>query len=324
MLIFIFVLWVFLSHIFNFLLVHYTELRLRLVYQSLPIQRTPFTCPNAFADELVICSLNVRGLSNTMKRREIFRWLKTKKCAIFFPQEVHCSKDKEICWTSEWGYSAILSSLSSASAGVSILFNNNFSFLILKTVSDPKGRFIIVDIKTESKTLTLANIYAPNNDDPFFFENVFKHLLTFECEEIILVGDFNLVLDVQKDKTGGNPVTHENSLQKVKYIIDSLDLTDIWLFLNADTKRFTRIGEDEIRRCLFNINNFKGGHLAMLQNEPFTHNITALLFGLIINDAKDLLLHHLLLIARHYIYTCKQCYAPKCTYKQFNVRVLRK
>ena len=31
----------------------------------------------------------------------------------------------------------------------------------------------------------------------------------------------------------------------------------------------------------------------------------ALVFGLI-NDAKDLLLHYLLLIARHYIYTCKQ------------------
>ena len=31
----------------------------------------------------------------------------------------------------------------------------------------------------------------------------------------------------------------------------------------------------------------------------------ALLIGLI-NDAKDLLLQHLLLIARHYIYTCKQ------------------
>ena len=31
----------------------------------------------------------------------------------------------------------------------------------------------------------------------------------------------------------------------------------------------------------------------------------ALLFGLI-NDAKDLLLHHLLLIAKHYIYICKQ------------------
>ena len=33
--------------------------------------------------------------------------------------------------------------------------------------------------------------------------------------------------------------------------------------------------------------------------------IQPLLFGLI-NDAEDLLLHHLLLIARHYIYTYKQ------------------
>ena len=54
--------------------------------------------------------------------------------------------------------------------------SNNFSFQILKTISHANGlRFIIVDIKTESKTLTLENMYAPNNDDPFFLENVFKH-----------------------------------------------------------------------------------------------------------------------------------------------------
>ena len=89
--------------------------------------RTPFTCPNAFANELVICSLNARGLSNPMERREIFRWLKTKKYAIFFLQEVHCSKDNEISWTSEWGYSAIFTSLSRASAGVSRLSNGPFT-----------------------------------------------------------------------------------------------------------------------------------------------------------------------------------------------------
>ena len=131
MLIFIFVVWALLglSYIFKFLLVHYTELRLRLLYQFTSYNTiiTPFTCPNAFANELVICSLNVRGLSNPMERREIFRWLKTKNYAIFFLQEVHCSKDNEICWTSEWGYSAIfislflVISLSRASAGVSRL-----------------------------------------------------------------------------------------------------------------------------------------------------------------------------------------------------------
>ena len=43
----------------------------------------------------------------------------------------------------------------------------------------------------------------------------------------------------------------------------------------------------------------------------------ALLFGWI-NDAKDLLLHHLLFIARHYIYICKQeirFQMSKCKYK---------
>ena len=38
-------------------------------------------------DELVICSLNVRGLSNSLKRRETFRWLKMKKIRQFSDQE---------------------------------------------------------------------------------------------------------------------------------------------------------------------------------------------------------------------------------------------
>ena len=60
-------------------------------------------------------------------------------------------------------------------------------------------------------------------------------LLTFEGEKCVWGGDFNLVLDVQK---GGRPVTHENSLEKVKYIIDSLDLVDIWRMLNPVTRHF--------------------------------------------------------------------------------------
>ena len=125
------------------------------------------------------------------------------------------------------------------STGVSILFNNNFVFQLLKTFSDPHGRCVIIDIKRENKTLTLVNICAPNNDDPSFFESVAKMLLTFECEECVWGGDFNLVLDVQKEKQGRRSVTHENSLEKVKYIIDSLDLVDIWRMLNPDTRHFT-------------------------------------------------------------------------------------
>ena len=162
-----------------------------------------------------------------------------KKIGIFFLQEFHCTKEKERLWSSEWGFSAIFSSVSSSSAGVCILFNNNFQFEIKKQFSDPDGRFILVDLKLENKTITLGNIYAPNDDNPNFFKNVLSHLLSFECEDIILGGDFNLVLDVQNDKKGGRLTTHKNSLKEVQNIINSLDLIDIWRVSNPDIRRFT-------------------------------------------------------------------------------------
>ena len=101
-------------------------------------------------DELVICSLNVRGLSNPLKRRETFRWLKMKKYGIFFLQDVHCTKEKESLWTSEWGFTAFFSNFSSASARVCILFNNNFQFEIIRQFSDQEGRIVIYYHRHES------------------------------------------------------------------------------------------------------------------------------------------------------------------------------
>ena len=41
---------------------------------------------------------------------------------------------------------------------------------MLKFFSDPEGRFIMVDIKLESKIFqTLVNIYAPNEEKLTFF-----------------------------------------------------------------------------------------------------------------------------------------------------------
>ena len=53
-------------------------------------------------------------------------------------------------------------------------------------------------MEIDNKVLTLVNIYAPNKDNPTFSQNLLSldHLLSFECEEIIMGGDFyNLVLD---------------------------------------------------------------------------------------------------------------------------------
>ena len=134
----------------------------------------------------------------------MFNWLRAKKLSIYMLQEVHCSQDITDIWNCEWGYQALFSCCSSNKAGVVILFNNNFNFQIHKVFSDPNGRFLICDIVAESKRLTVANIYAPNEDDPNFFQVFFDHLSSFTCEKIIIGRDFNLVLDVEK-KQGGRP-----------------------------------------------------------------------------------------------------------------------
>ena len=50
---------------------------------------------------------------------------------------------------------------------------------------------------------------------------------------------------------GGHAVTHEKSLEKVKYIIDSLDIVDIWRMFNPGVRHFTwRRSCPEIKCCL--------------------------------------------------------------------------
>ena len=115
-----------------------------------------------------------------------------------------------------------------------------FTVLISKkTFSDPAGRFIICDLKTNGRCLTLANVYAPNEDNAIFLNSFFGRLLDFNCEDMIIGGDFNLVLDIGKDKKGGLARTHQNSLDVINAFCENEDLVDVWRVLNPDSGRFT-------------------------------------------------------------------------------------
>ena len=176
--------------------------------------------------EIQISSLNVRGIGDKQKRSELFNWLRSKKFSLYLLQEVHCSNDTVSIWSSEWGYKSLFSCCSSAKGGVAILFNNNFSFQILRLYLDTNGRFIICHIETEGKCITLATLYAPNEDEPSFFQDFFDHLSDFRCDDLIIGGDFNLILDLDKDKKGGRYKTHTRSVKTLKEFIAKLDLID--------------------------------------------------------------------------------------------------
>ena len=57
--------------------------------------------------------------------------------------------------------------------------------------------------------------------------------------EIIIGGDFNLVMDIKKDKRGGRACTHKNSLKEVKGICETWYVLDIWRVLSQEEERYT-------------------------------------------------------------------------------------
>lgn len=121
--------------------------------------------------DLKVCSLNVRGLREQLKRREIFNWLRTKNYSIYLLQETHSAESTNPVGSSEWGLKPLFSSYSASSRGIAILFNNNYTFQLQRSFLDNTYRFIICDIKTNEKRITLATIYAPNEDDPGVFKD---------------------------------------------------------------------------------------------------------------------------------------------------------
>ena len=88
------------------------------------------------SDNLQIVSYNCQGLNSAEKRRDVFDYLKTKKCSIYCLQDTHFVAQDESKIRNEWGGECIFNSYTSNQRGVAILFSKDFEFKVLKTVQD--------------------------------------------------------------------------------------------------------------------------------------------------------------------------------------------
>ena len=120
-----------------------------------------------------ICSLNVRGLRDSIKRRKLFLWLRRKQFDIILLQETHSTKNDEILWGNEWGGKVIFTYFCANKTGCGCLMGNKFQFSIDQIIRDKEGRFLIIVINVDGETYTIANLYCPNKDDPTFFQNIY-------------------------------------------------------------------------------------------------------------------------------------------------------
>ena len=169
--------------------------------------------------------MNCQGLSNMDKRSDTFNFLRNKNYSVFLLQDTHFTTKEQNYIHTKWGFECYFSNYSSQSRCVAILFNNNIELKVLKVAKDENGNKLILDAVTEGKTITLINIYGPNRDEPDFYEEINKYIKYLD-NQIILVGDFNMVLDPDKDCKNYVNIDNPRAREKVLNLIIECNLID--------------------------------------------------------------------------------------------------
>jgi len=208
--------------------------------------------------ELKIATYNVRGLRNNTKRAEIFEFLQTSEKAIFCLQECHYDKGIDgHTWKNEW-------------KGLSFSDLSD-KILIQDSKCDVKGRYLSLDFECFGENFSLLNIYGHNLTPlrPAFFNSLLK-ICPDPNSNFILAGDFNMVIDLDKDRLGGTPSPHHHTFgaSELSQILQKSEIVDVCHHHNI--LPFTwHSSQDEISSRLDRI--YISKHLAGRSHPPETY-----------------------------------------------------
>ena len=184
-----------------------------------------------------ILTQNVRGLQERLKRRSVYNHLRPKADIICL-QETHSENSTETFWKNEYGGLAYWSSYNSQARGVAILINKSSEIEVSASFSDNQGRIVGIQFKLSDQIFTLINVYAPNEDSPSFWVEVFKYFEEFPGNRL-LVGDFNLAFDRSLDRSNINSRNNDQSAAIVKQYMQDTFFNDVWRNRNPDSAKFT-------------------------------------------------------------------------------------
>ena len=172
---------------------------------------------------------------DNIKRRAIFDYYR-KNADLLVVCESHSSEEIERIWESEWGGPIVFSHGSSQSKGIMICIKKQYENMI-KNVYSKQGRLIIFDVEENEQKVSVVALYAPNQDNPSFFENI-RELLKNRSEHKVMIGDFNLTLDIELDRQG-TYFNNNKARDTLEDVMEQYCLRDIWRVYNPDSREMS-------------------------------------------------------------------------------------
>ena len=189
--------------------------------------------------KLKVMSINARGLGTQHKRRDVMNHLKKFKCDIILLQDTHLIPNKVAAFNCLWRGKTYHSCYRNCSRGSSVLISSNVQHETVDTFSCDKGNFFILRCKIATETYLLGSIYGPNKDEPQFYQQLEEILDNSECDHVLLGGDFNFVINAERDSFGYVHEYNINAKKKFASVCNKHNLTDIWRYQNPTQQAYT-------------------------------------------------------------------------------------
>uniref|UniRef100_A0A669DNA9 Reverse transcriptase domain-containing protein n=1 Tax=Oreochromis niloticus TaxID=8128 RepID=A0A669DNA9_ORENI len=188
--------------------------------------------------EIKMTSWNCRGLQKLKKVKQVMRRLKDMHSKIIFLQETHLTGKEDLKIKRRWQGEVFSAPFNSQARGVLTLIHKSVPFNVCKVIADKMGRYLIVQGALYAEPLILVNIYAPNKDEPSFFNNLFCTLSALRGQ-YILAGDFNCTLNPSIDKSSHLDKSHSQSRETILQFAKELNLMDIWRDRNPGVSTYS-------------------------------------------------------------------------------------
>ena len=194
--------------------------------------------------------MNVNGIREQRKRWLLFDFLKRSKFYIVLLQETHVSSVNDcVLWNRESGFKGYWSLGTTSSCGFGILVREGLQLDHCSYRYDHAGRVALLDFSCHKQDFRIVNLYVPTDGSQRieFLQSLDCFLVT--RRRLILGGDFNCLLDLSKDKCGGNPSLGDTVAQHLKRLINRYSLVDIWRKQHEHSRQFTWINKSGTIRC---------------------------------------------------------------------------
>ena len=85
----------------------------------------------------------------------------------------------------------------------------------------------------------IVSLYGPNRDNPEFYAELEERISEVGFENLIIGGDWNLVLDFTLDYYNDKHFNNAKAQEQVENLMINLDLLDIWREIHPEMRRYT-------------------------------------------------------------------------------------